>query len=62
MSTDHFQTKVKLQILHTNMYVLNRQSSLTEAKLCRGADKSLAFPISPTSGLQHNQNSFSWMG
>jgi hypothetical protein len=28
----------------------------------RGADKSLAFPISPTGGLQRNQKNFSWMG
>jgi hypothetical protein len=28
----------------------------------RGADKSLAFPVSHTGGLQHNQNNFSWMG
>jgi hypothetical protein len=26
--------------------------------LCRGADKSLAFPISPVGGLQNNQNGF----
>jgi hypothetical protein len=31
------------------------------AKLCRGADKSLAFLISPTGGLRHNQKNFSWM-
>jgi hypothetical protein len=30
--------------------------------LCRGADKCLAFPISPIGGLQHNQKNFSWMG
>jgi hypothetical protein len=28
----------------------------------RGADKSLAFLISPMCGLQHSQNNFSWMG
>jgi hypothetical protein len=33
----------------------------TEGVLRRGADKSLAFPISPTGGLQHNKNNFSWM-
>jgi hypothetical protein len=28
----------------------------------KGADKSLAFPVSSTGGLQHNQNNVSWMG
>jgi hypothetical protein len=28
----------------------------------RGADKFLAFSMSPTGGLQHNQKNFSWMG
>jgi hypothetical protein len=32
---------------------------MTVRSLRRGADKSLAFPISY---LQHNQNNFSWMG
>jgi hypothetical protein len=27
-----------------------------------GADKSLAFPITPTGNLQHNLKNFSWMG
>jgi hypothetical protein len=30
-------------------------------RICLRADKSLAFPISPTGGLQHNQKNFSWM-
>jgi hypothetical protein len=30
--------------------------------ICRGAGKSLAFPISPMGGSQHNQKNFSWMG
>jgi intergrase/recombinase len=28
----------------------------------RGADKSVAFPISPSGGFQHEQKNFSWMG
>jgi hypothetical protein len=30
--------------------------------LCRGADKSLTFPILSTGGLQQNQKNFSWGG
>jgi hypothetical protein len=31
-------------------------------EVCRGADKSLAFLVSPMGGSQHNQKNFSWMG
>jgi hypothetical protein len=33
-----------------------------EFEVHRGANESLAFPVSPTGGLQHNQKNFSWMG
>jgi hypothetical protein len=30
--------------------------------LCKEANKSLDFPISPMGGLQYYQDNFSWMG
>jgi hypothetical protein len=36
--------------------------SIIQDCISMGADKFLAFPISPTGGLQHNQKNFSWMG
>jgi hypothetical protein len=39
--------------------VFNHQFQGDNTELRKGADKSLAFHISPTGGLQHNQRNFS---
>jgi hypothetical protein len=44
-------------------FVIRLDSAISQKTVIRrGADKSLAFPISPKGGFQHNQNNFSWMG
>jgi hypothetical protein len=41
---------------------LPEESFLSVFVVHTGAYKSLAFPVSPMGGLQHNQKIFSWIG
>jgi hypothetical protein len=58
----NFETKKLFCLTTVYFYIICALGKSRWRLIRRGADKSLAFLISPMGGLQHNQKNFSWMG